>query len=162
MFGQFIKRRVGHTPKRQARTNSRHHAPPYRTLSKFPDQDTTASSQDDDLRSLRQQWQERCGDNVMAVYKHAEEVGVGVLRINSVEENDSPKSGIQLSVNALSLADDVHGSDQLHWQDAFELRVDQLFYFELLTGQLKAEDVPDYRKAIGRLATVARLLEMNA
>ncbi|MGI9474118.1 MAG: hypothetical protein ACR2NZ_21435 [Rubripirellula sp.] len=117
---------------------------------------------DSEPTAIADVWQRRLGQRLMAVFCQADETRVGVLRLNGVQEVEGDPTSCKLFVSELQLSEDVPASNDLQWLDEVELETSQLLYFDLLSRELNVAEIPNYRKAIERLAIVARLLEMEA
>lgn len=169
MFGQFIKKRVlrahewqaasRQTPPPRARASTKLHP---QSTKPFPKKSAALSLGAPQQSAEFQQWQPRLGQKMLAVYSLAEKTHVSVLQLKDVQQGNGDGGAPRLTVSELQLSDDVPANNTLQWLPAIELETGQLSYFELLKRELDVCEIPNYRKAIQRLAMVASLLEMEA
>ena len=179
MFGQFIKKRMLRTPEwRSSRPETPHsqirknsdRPTPFNSRSNMSPTSSDkavlskseANSVDSGVSDTLQRWQRRLNARMMAVFSSDGETRVGVLRINDVQEINGHEETIRVSVNELQLSEDGLASNSLIWMDQIELDTKQILYFEVLKRELDVRELPAYRTAIQRLATVATLLEMES
>lgn len=176
MFGQFIKKRVLRTPEwRTSSPSSPHadvrknsHGPASSTSlatesSPSPTSDATQSqTAETEGSEMYRRWKERLGTRMLAVFSNHGNTRVGILQLCDVCESDCDHRVTRLTVNELQLSEESLANSCLNWMDSLELDASDVLYFEVLKRELDIRELPAYRKAIQRLATVATLLEMEA
>ena len=172
MFGQFIKKRVLRSPDWRVSTPSSSHAAvrknshrppastPHATVSPISSATGAQTSENEGAETYRR-WKERLGTRMLAVFSNRGDTRVGILQVSDVCETGCEKRATRITVKELQLSEGDLANNCLNWDDSIELEADQVLYFEILKRELDIRELPAYRKAIQRLATIAMLLEME-